>query len=94
MKRRAGLLKRVCRQRTQGAWKEWRTSMEAQRAEWLSAHLNLLQQDRACLDQGQQGVQQVQLEAQELGNSLRADRNALKARCQVSHWLYCFNMAI
>lgn len=61
--------------------------MEAQRAEWLSAHLNLLQQDRACLDQGQQGVQQLQLQAQQLGNSLRADRDALRTKRQVSHSL-------
>ena len=83
MKRRAGLLKRVCRQRTQGAWKEWRSSMEAQRAEWLSAHLNLLQQDQGCLQQGQQGVQEVQLQAQELGAALRAERDALRAKRQV-----------
>ena len=83
LKRKAGLLKRVCRQRTQGAWKEWRTSMEAQRAEWLIAHLNLLQQDSACLGQGQQGVQQVQLQAQDLGAAIKADRDALGAKREV-----------
>lgn len=83
MKRRAGLLKRVCRQRTQAAWKEWRHSMEAQRHASLASHLQLLHQDHAALAQGQQQVRHLQAQAQQLGQSLRAEKNALRAQREV-----------
>ena len=83
MKRRAGLLKRVCRQRTQAAWKEWRHSMEAQRHASLSSHLQQLHQDHAALAQGQQQVRHLQTQAHQLGQRLRADKAALKARREV-----------
>lgn len=83
VKRRVGLLKRVCRQRTLGAWKEWRTSMEQHRASWLANHLQLLQQDHAFLQSGLQQVQQVQQQAQELQTSLRDGMQAQRDQHQV-----------
>ncbi|DBA97231.1 TPA: hypothetical protein ACH3X1_014979 [Trebouxia sp. C0004] len=82
VKRRVGLLKRVCRQRTLGAWKEWRTSMEQHRASWLANHLQLLQQDHAFLQSGLQQVQQVQQQAQELQTSLRGGMQAQRDQHQ------------
>ncbi len=83
VKRRVGLLKRVCRQRTLGAWKEWRTSMEQHRASWLANHLQLLQQDHAFLQSGLQRVQQVQQHAQELQTRLRDGMQAQRDQHQV-----------
>ncbi|DBB09035.1 TPA: hypothetical protein ACH3X3_007660 [Trebouxia sp. C0006] len=82
VKRRVGLLKRVCRQRTLGAWKEWRTSMEQHRASWLANHLQLLQQDHAFLQSGLQQVQQVQQQAQELQTRLRDGMQAQRDQHQ------------
>ena len=73
VKRRLGLLKRVCRQRTQAAWKEWRGSMEQHRAAWLASHLHLLHQDHHFLQSGLHQVQQVQQQAQRLQTDLRED---------------------
>lgn len=84
VKRRVGLLKRVCRQRTQGAWKEWRTSMEHHRAAWLANHLDLLQQDHAHLHSGLQQVDNVQAHLQQLQISLRDGMAAHRAQQLVS----------
>ena len=83
VKRRVGVLKRVCRQRTQGAWKEWRTSMEQHRAAWLASHLELLQQDHAHLQAGLQQVHQLRAELQQLQTGLRDDMTAQRSQWQV-----------
>ena len=76
-------MKRVCRQRTQGAWKEWRTSMEQHRASWLASHLQLLHQDHAHLQTGLQQVHQVQAHLQRLQTELRAGMAAQRMQQQV-----------
>ena len=78
-----GLLKRVCRQRTLAAWKEWRTSMEQHRAAWLAAHLHLLQQDHAHLHSGLQQVHELQAHLQQLQARLREDMAAQRRQQQV-----------
>lgn len=82
-----GLLKRVCRQRTQGAWKEWRSSMEQHRASWLANHLHLLHQDQAFLQSGLERVQQVHHQAQQLQTGLRESMAAQRNQ----HLVCCFS---
>ena len=83
VKRRVGLLKRVCRQRTQGAWKEWRASMEQHKATWLANHLTLLHQDHSFLHSGLTQVQQLQQQAHQLQNDLREDMTKRREQHQV-----------
>lgn len=83
VKRRVGLLKRVCRQRTQGAWKEWRTSMEQHRASWLASHLLLLQLDHTHLQTGLGQVHQVQALLHQLQTALREGMAARRMQQQV-----------
>lgn len=84
VKRRVGVVKRVCRQRTLGAWKEWRTSMEQHRAAWLATHLHLLQQDHAHLHSGLDQVHQVQSHLQQLQTGFREGKAAQRAQQQAS----------
>lgn len=90
VKRRVGVLKRVCRQRTQGAWKEWRTSMEEQRTGWLTTHLQLLQQDHAHLQSGLHQVHEVQAYLHQLQTDLRDDIAAQRNQQQV-HMVCAFD---
>ena len=91
VKRRVGVVKRVCRQRTLGAWKEWRTSMEQHRAAWLATHLHLLQQDHAHLHSGLDQVHQVQSHLQQLQTGLREGMAAQRMQQQAS--TYCSGSA-
>lgn len=84
VKRRVGVVKRVCRQRTLGAWKEWRTSMEQHRATWLATHLHLLQQDHAHLHSGLDRVHQVHSQLQQLQTGLRDGMAAQRIQQQAS----------
>ncbi|KAK9814135.1 hypothetical protein WJX72_001123 [[Myrmecia] bisecta] len=59
IKRSVALLKKVCRQRTLVAWKEWRASMEAHRGTSLQTHLQLLQHDSAFLESNLDQLRQV-----------------------------------
>ena len=84
VKRRVGLVKRVCRQRTLGAWKEWRTSMEQHRAAWLATHLHLLHQDHAHLHSGLDQVHQVHTHLQQLQTGLREGMALQRTQQQAS----------
>lgn len=84
VKRRVGVVKRVCRQRTLGAWKEWRTSMEQHRAAWLASHLHLLHQDHAHLHSGLDQVHHLQSHLHHLQTRLREGMAAQRTQQQAS----------